>query len=159
MPRRALAVIASAALLGACAPLPPAPPASSLPAATTQLAGDSLAPNANLVVQGIPPIPKGLADEVARYTDFRGHGFVGWHPTRREMLVGHRKAGGNTTQIYRLTAPLGELEPLTDFADPVRNASYEPLVGDSIVFERSRRFVSISHSCQARSWITSLTPE
>jgi dipeptidyl aminopeptidase/acylaminoacyl peptidase len=137
MPRRALAVIASAALLGACAPLPPAPTTASGLAATAPVAGDSMAPNANLVVEGIPPIPKGLADEVARYTDFRGHAFVDWHPTRREMLVGHRKAGGDTTQIYRLAAPLGELEPLTDFADPVRNASYEPLVGDSIVFERS----------------------
>ena len=88
-------------------------------------------------MQSIPPIPKALADEVARYTDFRGHGFVDWHPTRREMLVSYRKAGGNTTQIYRLASPLGELEPLTDFADPVRNASYEPLAGDSIVFERS----------------------
>lgn len=140
MQRLALAALASAALLCACAPMPPATPAvpgAGLPAARAGNRGDTIAPNDNLFVQGIPPIPKSIADEVARYTDFRGHGFVGWHPTKREMLVSHRKAGGNTTQIYRLGSPLGELEPLTDFADPVRNASYEPITGDAIVFERS----------------------
>ncbi len=137
MPLRALAVLTSAALLAACAPMPTAPPVANRPAVAAPNAGDVIAPNANLVAQGVPPIPRGLADEVARYTDFRGHGFVDWHPTRREMLVAHRRAGADTTQIYRLASPLGELEPLTDFADPVRNASYEPLSGDSIVFERS----------------------
>ncbi len=138
MPLRALAALATAALLAACAPMPPSPPpAATLPTATTQSLADTIAPNANLVVQGIPPIPKGIADEVARYTDFRGHGFVAWHPARREMLVSHRRAGADTTQLYRLSAPLGELEPLTDFADPVRNASYDPIAGDAIVFERS----------------------
>ena len=53
------------------------------------------------------------------------------------MLVSHRKAGASTPQIYRLTAPMGELEQLTDFAEPVSQASYEPRTGDSIVFERS----------------------
>ena len=137
MPLRALAVLASAALVAACAPMQSAPPTASRSATTTQSATDTIAPNANLVVQGIPPIPKSIADEVARYADFRGHDFVDWHPTRREMLVSHRRAGGNTTQIFRLSAPLGELEPLTDSADPVRIASYDPISGDAIVFERS----------------------
>ncbi|MEO8524695.1 MAG: alpha/beta fold hydrolase [Caldimonas sp.] len=140
MDRFALAALASAALICACAPMPSVPPAKPDPnaaAATTDARGDTIVPNGNLVVQGIPPIPRSIADAVARYTDFRGHGFVDWHPSKREMLVSHRKAGGNTTQIFRLASPLGELEPLTDFADPVRTASYEPLTGDAIVFERS----------------------
>ena len=136
MSRLALAALATAAFLCACAPMPPAAPArSSEPAALRRQpaagASDWVLPNDKLVVQGIPPIPASVAEEVARYADFRGHGFVDWHPTRREMLVGHRKAGGNTTQIYRLASPMGELEPLTDFAEPVRQASYEPLTGDS----------------------------
>jgi poly(3-hydroxybutyrate) depolymerase len=141
MPRLVSAALASSlALLAACAPIRPGVPANPPPPATATgpgSPGDIVVPNANLVVQGIPPIPRSLVDEVARYTDFRGHAFVDWHPTRREMLVSHRKAGGNTTQIYRLTTPLAAPEPLTDFADPVRTASYEPLTGDSIVFERS----------------------
>ena len=88
-------------------------------------------------MQGIPPIPAALADEVARYTDFRGHRFVDWHPLKAEMLVSHRRAGADTTQIFRIGAALAEPEPLTvGDTDTVRNASYEPIRGDYIVFER-----------------------
>ncbi|HEY2927389.1 S9 family peptidase [Piscinibacter sp.] len=100
-------------------------------------AEDLLAPNANLVLQNIAPIPQRLVQQVAKYTDFRGHSFVDWHPTRREMLVAHRKAGGNTVQLFRLAAPMAEPEQLTDFADPVTSASYEPHDGRYVVFERS----------------------
>ncbi|MFH7041871.1 prolyl oligopeptidase family serine peptidase [Paucibacter sp. JuS9] len=96
-----------------------------------------LAPNANLVVQGIPAVPQSLADAVAAYADFRGHGFVSWHPTQREMLVSHRKAGANTSQLYRLASPMGELEQLTDSQDPVGGATYEPKHGRYIVFARA----------------------
>ena len=123
-----------ALVLGGCAPMQPQERAAR-PA--RRAAPTTIAPNANLVVQGIPPIPKSVADAVARYNDFRGHGFVDWHPTKREMLVSWRKAGGNTTQIFRVAAPGAEPEQLTDFPDPVRNASYEPTDGASIVFERS----------------------
>lgn len=112
-------------LLAACA----APPS-----ATTE---EVIRPNANLVVQGIPPLPTRIADEVAAYTDFRGHSFVAWHPSRREMLVSHRPAGGNTAQLFRLTAPMAEPERLTDFPDPVTSASYEPRSGAYIVYARS----------------------
>ena len=124
---RAASLITAAALLGACA----APPASAPPEAV-------LAPNANLLAQGIPPIPTALVDRVAKYTDFRGHGFVDWHPTRNEMLVAHRKAGDNVPQIYRLDKPMGELEQLTEGAEPVTSASYEPRDGRYLVFERSK---------------------
>jgi dipeptidyl aminopeptidase/acylaminoacyl peptidase len=141
MSRLALAALASAALLAACSPMPSATlsaaSASAAPAAAPA-SGDWIKPNDQLVIQGIPPIPSSVAQDVARYADFRGHGFADWHPTRREMLVVHRKAGRNTAQIFRLATPIGELEQLTDFADPVARASYEPLTGDAIVFERSR---------------------
>jgi dipeptidyl aminopeptidase/acylaminoacyl peptidase len=94
-------------------------------------------PNPNLVVQGIPAVPQSLVDQVAKYTDFRGHGFVDWHPTRREMLVVHRRAGGSTAQLFRLASPMAAPEQLTDFADPVTQASYEPREGKYVVFERS----------------------
>ena len=107
-------------LLGACAA--PAPPV--------------VAPNAQLLVQGIPAIPAQLAAQTAPYTDFRAHAFVAWHPTKREMLVSHRPAGGSTTQLFRVAAPLSPPEQLTDDRDPVRRASYEPLTGRYIVFAR-----------------------
>ena len=96
-----------------------------------------IAPNANLVVQGIPPIPASIAAEVAKYTDFRGHVFLDWHPLRREMLVSHRPAGASTTQLFRVAAPMAEPEQLTTTSDPVRVASYEPREGQYVVFARS----------------------
>lgn len=111
------------ALLAACASPPSTAPA--------------VAPNSNLVVQGIPAVPQSLADAIGRYNDFRGHAFSDWHPTQREMLVSHRKAGANTAQIFRVTAPLSEGVQLTDGVDPVARATYEPRHGQYIVFERS----------------------
>ena len=97
----------------------------------------TVAPNANLVVQGIPPIPASVAVDVAKYTDFRGHAFVDWHPRQREMLVSHRPAGASTVQLFRVGAPMAEPEQLTDSGDPVRRATYEPRDGRYIVFARS----------------------
>jgi dipeptidyl aminopeptidase/acylaminoacyl peptidase len=96
-----------------------------------------LQPNPNLLAQGIPPIAMSLVERVAKYTDFRGHGFVEWHPTDDAMLVTHRRAGDNVARIYRLDRPLGELSQLTDGAEPVTRASWEPRSGRYIVFERS----------------------
>jgi len=122
--------LATAIVLSACSskppPAPPAPPPVSV-----------LAPNANLMTQGIPPVPTSLVDQVAKYTDFRGHGLVDWHPTQREIVVAHRKAGGNTAQLFRVNSPLAEPEQLTDSADPVTTATYEPREGKYLVFERS----------------------
>ena len=51
-------MLLGAALVCACAPLPPPVGAG----------GDYVvAPNRNLAVQGIPPVPRRVADEVARY--------------------------------------------------------------------------------------------
>jgi acetyl esterase/lipase len=124
------------ALIAACGSPPPTPPALAA-AASAALPIETLAPNPNLVVQGIPPIPMSLVRQAEKYTDFRGHSFVDWHPTKREMLVSHRAAGASTVQLFRVAAPLATPEPLTDAVDPVRTASYEPRRGDSLVFERS----------------------
>jgi len=96
-----------------------------------------LAPNANLVVQGIPPIPQSLVERVKAYTDFRGHTFVDWHPRQRQMLVAHRKQGDNVPQLHLVKSPLAPLEQLTHDAEPVWEASFEPLEGRYLVFERA----------------------
>lgn len=131
---RRIALLASLCLT-ACTAVPPgitardAVPPAGAPA--------TVAPNPNLLVQGIPPVPASLVEQVARYTDFRGHNLVEWHPQRRELLVSHRRAGGNTLQLFRVTAPMAEPEPLTDFSEPVRRATWEPLRGEFLVFARS----------------------
>ena len=132
-----LALLASLLLLAGCASpgrqgqADTAPPAAIRPEAV-------LAPPANLLVQGVPPVPMALVREVERYTDFRGHGFLDWHPSRREMLVSHRPAGGSTAQLFRIAAPGAEPERLTDTGDPINTAYYEPGDGRYIVYEQAQ---------------------
>ncbi len=129
---RATIVLAAALLAAACAQPPVAPsPSPERPPEPV------FAPNPNLFVQGIPPIPQSLVDRVAKYTDFRGHGLVDWHPQRAEMLVSHRRAGDNLVQVHWLKSPLAEPEPLTSGNEPVSQASFEPRAGRYVVFERS----------------------
>jgi len=41
-----------------------------------------VAPNENLVVEGVPPVPASLADTVDRYTNFRAANLQSWDPRR-----------------------------------------------------------------------------
>jgi dipeptidyl aminopeptidase/acylaminoacyl peptidase len=122
-PRLALA-LASACLL-----------ASTLYA---QAASDELKPNANLYAENIPAISKSIADSLAKYNDFRGHGFVAWHPKKREMIVSHREKGASFAQLSWLRSPMGKLDPITKHADPVSGATIDPIDGNFIVFESSK---------------------
>ena len=83
---------------------------------------------------GVPPIEQAIADRVVRYSDFRGKAFRGWHPNGRSMLVNYREK--NTPQMWTLDQPMGELTALTDFAEPVRSASYERKTGQYVIFAR-----------------------
>lgn len=123
------AAAAASALLAACGSTPATPPTAG--------SGAVLAPNEQLLTQNIPPIPMSLVRQVEKYTDFRGHGFVDWHPRRAEMLVSHRPGGASTVQLFRLKGPLAEPEQLTAYADPVSKASYEPIEGRYAVFSRA----------------------
>jgi len=96
---------------------------------------DAIAPNANLRADGLPPIPRSVAERVGAYSEFRGHGFADWHPTRREMLVSHRAAGANVTQLYRIDRPGAVPERLTDFPEPIREGTYDAS-GRHVVYTR-----------------------
>jgi dipeptidyl aminopeptidase/acylaminoacyl peptidase len=98
------------------------------------LAQSSVVPNANLHVEGIPPIPAALAREVALYTEFRPRSFASWHPTRRELVVATRAT--NTTQLFNVSSPLGELAQITDYSEPVRYGMWWPAKPDVLVFAR-----------------------
>lgn len=90
----------------------------------------------NLVADGIPPIPGGLAEAVARYTEFRSATFQGWHPTRRELLLTTRF--GDSAQLHELRAPGGARRQLTFFADRIREASWPRRSGDYLVFAKDK---------------------
>jgi dipeptidyl aminopeptidase/acylaminoacyl peptidase len=76
----------------------------------------------SLVVEGAPPIPASLVEGVRPYTEFRGAGFLSWHPERREMLIATRFA--DTVQVHRVSTPGGARTQLTFFADRVASAAH-----------------------------------
>ena len=93
-----------------------------------------VAPNENLVVEGVPPIPQALADQADRYTNCRSAFFASWHPSKREMLISTRFA--DTFQIHQVKMPGGARTQLTFYVDDVRSALYPPQGGDSFVFSK-----------------------
>jgi dipeptidyl aminopeptidase/acylaminoacyl peptidase len=97
---------------------------AAIAAATAVAQGDVLTPTDNLVVKGIPPIPRSIVEDVGRYTEFRAAVMSDWHPDRRELLVETRF--GNTFQIHRVAMPMGARQQLTFFTEPASSASFPP---------------------------------
>ncbi len=127
-----LATLAAAVLLASCA-TPTEPIAPRGAAAAPQAL---VAPPPALHLEAVPPVPQALMDSLQNYTRVTGHGFVEWHPTRREMLVVHRPPQASTSQLYRLGGPMAALEQLTDSPDPVGTGTWEPRDGRYLVFSR-----------------------
>lgn len=92
-------------------------------------------PNSHLTAEGIPTITESLTQRASRYNDFRPRKMLDWNPLRREMLLATRSYGA-TVQLHLLRKPMGELEQLTDYPDPVRAARFEPKTGKYIVFAK-----------------------
>jgi dipeptidyl aminopeptidase/acylaminoacyl peptidase len=95
---------------------------------------DQVAPNENLVVEGIPKIPVSLAESVGRYSEFRSADFNSWHPTKREMLIETRFA--DTAQVHQVKFPGGARTQLTFFPDRIAGANYQPVNGESFLFTK-----------------------
>src|ERR1700684_92395 len=89
-----------------------------------QPATDGVKPGDNLVIENIPPIPLKVAEDTAKYGESRPSTLFGWHPTRREILIGTRF--GDTTQIHAVAFPGGARRQLTFFPDRVNSAQYLP---------------------------------
>ena len=117
-----------------------------------------ITPGENLVVDGIPPIPGPLAEEVRRYTDARQATLADWHPTRREILISTRFA--NTPQIHHVKIPGGARTQLTFFDEPIRSATYEPRHGRYFVFGKDvggNEFAQLYRYDLANGGVTLLT--
>src|SRR5947208_17154456 len=93
-----------------------------------------VAPNENLIVEGVPKIPASLAETVERYTNFRGASLDSWDPVKREMLISTRFA--DTAQIHLVKMPGGARTQLTFYPDSVSGAQYSPASGNSFVFSK-----------------------
>lgn len=88
----------------------------------------------NLTVEGVPEIPAELRADAARYLEFRGASFQGWHPLRREMLITTRFA--ETPQLHLVKMPGGARRQLTFLPEPVGSGGFRPKTGEMIVFRQ-----------------------
>jgi dipeptidyl aminopeptidase/acylaminoacyl peptidase len=94
----------------------------------------SITPNENLVVEGVPPIPAEVGKAVERYTQFRSASLASWHPTKREMLISTRF--GEVPQVHLVKFPLGARQQLTFASERASAASFQPTNGDYFVFSK-----------------------
>jgi len=105
-----------------------------VPRVPAMAAENVVTPNENLVADGLPPIPRALAERVAAYTESRGAMFEAWHPTRREMLIGTRFA--EVAQVHRVKFPGGARTQLTFYPERTGGARFRPLTGDGFIFNK-----------------------
>ena len=92
-------------------------------------------PGDDLIVDGVPPIPRSLVADVGRYTHSRAAELLDWHPTRREMLI--VTFFGNTPQVHQVKFPGAARTQLTFFDDRVSfGVSYQPTRGDFFIFSK-----------------------
>ncbi len=111
-----------------------------------------------LVADGLPPVSRALAAEVARYTEFRSASFVAWHPIDHHVLISTRFGG--TQQIHRVKSPGGDRTQLTFAAEPVANATYDPVAGKYLLFGKDQggdEFTQIYRQDLSDGRITRLT--
>jgi dipeptidyl aminopeptidase/acylaminoacyl peptidase len=72
---------------------------------------------ANVRADGLPPIPASLPDALLPYGSSRRALLLGWHPTRREILIW--TALGNVGQIHSVAGPGMDRRQLTFFREGV----------------------------------------
>jgi dipeptidyl aminopeptidase/acylaminoacyl peptidase len=112
--------LAAAALLSLCAP------------GRLLGADEVVAPNESLVVDGIPAIPRSLAERVQPYEETRAASLLDWHPVKRELLVATRFA--DVMQVHRVASPGGARTQLTFYPDRILAARWRPRLADGFVF-------------------------
>src|SRR6266568_8233612 len=95
---------------------------------------ETISPNENLVVEGVPPIPASLAESAERYSNFRGASLTSWNPERREMLISTRFA--DVPQIHLVKMPAGDRSQLTFYSDSVTQARFNPQRANYFVFSK-----------------------
>jgi dipeptidyl aminopeptidase/acylaminoacyl peptidase len=94
----------------------------------------AIKPNDALILENIPPIPASIAEKAAKYTDYRTATMYGWHPMKREILIGTRFA--DTVQVHQVATPGGARTQMTFFGDRVTDGSSQPHKGDFFLFRK-----------------------
>ncbi len=95
----------------------------------------NLTPPDSLALDGLPPIPNEIAEQVGRYAESRAATFLDWQPSKAEMLILTRF--GDTNQVHLVTQPGGARTQLTFFDDRINDASFDPKAGAFFLFSKS----------------------
>jgi dipeptidyl aminopeptidase/acylaminoacyl peptidase len=117
----------------------------------------------NIKAEGLPPIPQSIADDLARYAEFRDAQLVAWHPSKRQILVVTRF--GTVPQLHVVDGPGRARTQLTFLADGVSPtypwAKFDPADPSSFVFrkdaERGKEAYNLYRFDLATGAITLLT--
>lgn len=80
--------------------------------------------NGNLVMSGIPEIPKRIAEDLNRYQNVRSAAFVEWSQDGQSVFVSTRF--GEVNQLHRVSSPGGARYQLTFFDEPISGISRQP---------------------------------
>lgn len=87
--------------------------------------------NGNLIMEGIPPIPQTLKDELNRYQNVRSAPFRAWSADGKALYVSTRF--GDVSQLHRVNSPKGARQQLTFFDEPIGGVVRQP-GGDLLAF-------------------------
>jgi dipeptidyl aminopeptidase/acylaminoacyl peptidase len=82
--------------------------------------------------EGLPPVPASIPESLAPYGGFRSAVLLGWHGTRREMLIS--TIFGNVPQIHSVAGPGMDRRQLTFFRDGVTGGATYEARGSYFVF-------------------------
>ena len=91
-------------------------------------------PNENLITENNAEIPKELANDVKKYSEFRIASLVEVHPLKNDIIINTRF--GSTSQLHRVSKSMGTRTQITFFDEPVSAASYEPIKGEYLVYSK-----------------------
>ena len=87
-----------------------------------------------LTLDGVPEIPKRIAERQNQYQNARSAIFLDWDPSGPGMLIATRF--GETNQVHHLDGPMRDRRQLTFFPDPITEAAYLKKQGDKGFFFR-----------------------
>ena len=90
---------------------------------------------ASVTAEGLPPLPRDLADQLRVYAGYRSTRFVTWHPTQRRLLV--QTLLDNAPQLFQIDRPGQAPQAVTAFPDGVTGAAaYDRRAGGILVISQ-----------------------
>jgi dipeptidyl aminopeptidase/acylaminoacyl peptidase len=77
-----------------------------------------------IINENVPPIPIEIKQKFKQYSELKSAGIADWDPRGKGMIIATQL--GDTTQLYWVDKPMGKLKQLTNYKEPVRNATLSP---------------------------------